>query len=88
MPMKLSPLATYVDADEAATVIAFLDQVRDLLCHAYAYTYTDQIAQAQCIHRQCADDEQLDLDFGEREPLIKANKLRGVTEAIPYRRSL
>lgn len=64
MPMKLSHLATYFDADEAGTVIAFLDQVRELLCHAYG----DQIAQAHRNTRQCADEEQLDLDFGEREP--------------------
>ena len=64
MTMKLSYLSTYFDADEAFTVIAFLDHLRELLCIAYG----EQIAASQREYQQCAARGQLDLDFGDWEP--------------------
>ena len=46
--MKLSKLVTYFDADDAFTVITFLDQLQELLCNAYG----NQIAIAQRGYRE------------------------------------
>jgi len=43
MTMKLPLLTTHWDADDAQMVIAFLDELRDVLCT----TYGEQIAENQ-----------------------------------------
>lgn len=60
MSMKLSYLPTYFDADEALSVITFLDQLRELLVCAYG----EQIAAAQREY-QARAGRQLDLDLDE-----------------------
>ena len=60
MTMKVTRLTTYWTLDEAATVIDFLDTLRDALWE----TYGEQITQ---MHREAYDDRIQDINQGELE---------------------
>jgi uncharacterized protein YktA (UPF0223 family) len=66
MTKKITQLTTHWEADEALSVIQFLDEIKDLLWRAYG----DEI-----IHQEHADlkhhnrdEEQLSLDFDDQIP--------------------
>ena len=42
MSMKLSQLRTYFEPDEAHLIISFLDELREVLCDAYANEIIEQ----------------------------------------------
>ena len=66
MTMKFSQLTTYWEAEEAHAVIAFLDELRDLLWA----TYGDHIVQnlQNTTPKRVLTEEQLDLNFGDKIP--------------------
>ena len=66
MTMKVTRLTTYWDAEEALTVISFLDELRDLLWD----TYGDHIVQHQqeAAARRLSNEEQLDLNLDDPIP--------------------
>ena len=51
MTMKITPLPTYWTAEEAHTVIAFLEVLRDQLWEIYGDTVVDMFANQQQIKR-------------------------------------
>lgn len=64
MAMKVTPLRTYWETDDAYAVIAFLDELRDLLWESYG----DQIIemQQQATMHAHQNDDQLEFDFGDQ----------------------
>jgi hypothetical protein len=46
MSMRAHKLTTYLRAEEACTLIEFLDQVREVLLHAYGDDITSMLRQA------------------------------------------
>jgi hypothetical protein len=44
MNMRIHRLATYMQAQEAYTVVEFLDQLREVLMHAYGEEITRMLA--------------------------------------------
>jgi hypothetical protein len=62
MSLSFTHLPTHWDADEAYTVIAFLDQVRDALWETYADDITTMMRDANCGDR---DEGQFELPFDD-----------------------
>ena len=61
--MRTHRLTTYLQAEEACTLIEFLDQVRDMLLEAYGDDITatlqqNSAQQHQCEPRDLFDDEE------------------------------
>ncbi len=46
MSMRVHKLTTYLQAEEACTLIEFLDQLREVLMHAYGDDITAMLCQA------------------------------------------
>lgn len=66
MTMKITRLTTYWNAEEALTVISFLDELRDLLCDVYG-DHMVQHQQETAAHR-LYQEEQLNLDLDDPIP--------------------
>ena len=62
MSMRIHKLTTYMHAEEACSVIEFLDQVREVLLQAYGDDITAMLQQATTRHergpRDLLDDEE------------------------------
>lgn len=63
MPMKVTRLYTHWDAEQAHTVITFLDEVRERLCEIYGEAIVEMLRTSATEHT--ADSRQTKLDFGE-----------------------
>jgi hypothetical protein len=63
MTMKVTRLYTHWDAEQAHTVITFLDELRDQLCEIYG----DQILEMRraASSDDIVDEQQTELDFGD-----------------------
>jgi hypothetical protein len=63
MTMKVTRLYTHWDADQAHTVITFIDELRDQLCEIYG----DQIVEMRraAASDNIVDEQQTELDFGD-----------------------
>jgi len=63
MTMKIVPLTTYWTVDEADTIVAFLDELRDTLWE----TYGEQIIEMRrnAIVSTDSNDDQTELPFGD-----------------------
>jgi hypothetical protein len=61
MTMKVTRLYTHWDAEQAHTVIAFIDELRDQLCEIYA----DQIVEMRraASSDNIVEEQQTELDF-------------------------
>jgi hypothetical protein len=62
MSLSFTHLPTHWNADEADTVIAFLDLLRDLLWDTYGDDITAMLRDADCGHR---DEGQFELPFDD-----------------------
>ena len=56
MSMKITHLHTHWTAEEAHTVIEFLDVLRDQLWHSYGDSVVDMLRQAS-VNEPCHDDQ-------------------------------
>lgn len=63
MTMKITRLTTYWTADEADTVVAFLDELRDILWECYGEQITDMRRNA--LTRTERDTSQAELLFDD-----------------------
>jgi hypothetical protein len=63
--MRTHRLTTYLQAEEACTLIEFLDQLRDMLLEAYGDDITAMLQQASAQQQQ--QREPMDL-FDDEEP--------------------
>lgn len=63
MSMKVTRLYTHWDAEQAHTVIAFLDEVRERLYEIYGEKIVEMLRAAATEHT--TDSRQTELDFGE-----------------------
>lgn len=55
--MRIHKLATYLNAEEAYTLIEFLDQVRDMLMQTYGEEITTMLQQASAPQASISGDE-------------------------------
>jgi hypothetical protein len=60
MSMHVHKLTTYLQAEEACTLIEFLDQVRDMLMQAYGDDITAMLQQASSPQQQREPGDLLD----------------------------
>lgn len=63
MPMKITRLLTHWDADEAHTIIEFLDRLRDELWETYGDDVIDLLRTASISHT--TDNQQTQLPFDD-----------------------
>ena len=63
MSMKITPVHTHWTAEEAHTVIEFLDVLRDQLWHSYGDTVVDMLRQASANNAQ--HEEQVNFEFDD-----------------------
>ncbi len=63
--MRTHRLTTYLQAEEACTLIEFLDQVRDMLLETYGDDITATLQQNSAVQHQ---REPMDLFDGDEEP--------------------
>ncbi len=63
MTMKLTQLTTYWDADDAHTVITFLDELRDILWATYGEDIIDMLQAAS--NNNLGDSSPIDPDLDD-----------------------
>ena len=63
MTMKVTRLYTHWDAEQAHTVIAFIDELRDQLCDIYGDQIMEMLRAASADN--LAEEQQSELDFDE-----------------------
>jgi len=63
MTMKVTRLYTHWDAEQAHTVIAFIDELRDQLCDIYGDQIVEMLRAASADN--LAEEQQSELDFDE-----------------------
>jgi hypothetical protein len=66
MTIKITQLTTHCEADEALSMIQFLDEIKDLLWRSYGEEIIRQEYADLKHHKQ--DEEQLSLDFDDQIP--------------------
>ncbi len=66
MSMRITYLPTYWEAQEALSVITFLDELRDLLWASYGEEIMEK--RQQLIEGDLASEQQLDLGFNDEIP--------------------
>jgi hypothetical protein len=62
MSMKITPVRTHWTAEEAHTVIEFLDVLRDQLWHCYGDSVLDMLRQASANNAQHEDQVTFEFD--------------------------
>jgi hypothetical protein len=67
MTMKVTRLYTHWDADQAHTVITFLDELRDQLCEIYGDQIVEMRRAASLDNR--VEEQQTELDFDNNSEL-------------------
>ena len=63
MTMKVTRLYTHWDAEQAHTVIAFIDELRDQLCDIYGDQIVEMLRAASADNS--VDEQQSELDFDD-----------------------
>jgi len=63
MTMKVTRLYTHWDAEQAHTVIAFIDELRDQLCDIYGDQIVEMLRAASADN--LAEEQQSELDFDD-----------------------
>ncbi len=63
MTMKVTRLYTHWDAEQAHTVIAFLDELREQLCEIYGDQIADMLRAASSDN--LLDEQQAEFDFDD-----------------------
>ncbi len=63
MTMKVTRLYTHWDAEQAHTVIAFLDELREQLCEIYGDQIADMLRAASSDN--LLDEQQTEFDFDD-----------------------
>jgi len=63
MPMKITRLTTHWDADQAHTILEFLDELRDQLCEIYGDEIIDLLRGGTANH--IGDEHQDELPFDD-----------------------
>lgn len=62
MTLKITPIRTHWEAEEAWTVIEFLDELRDLLWQTYGDQITDMLREAAVPQLKNTDQGELEFD--------------------------
>ncbi len=63
MPMKIARLTTHWDADQAHTILEFLDELRDQLCEIYGDEIIDLLRDGSI--NRIGDQQQTELPFND-----------------------
>jgi len=63
MPMKIARLTTHWDADQAHTILEFLDELRDQICEIYGDEIIDLLRDGSI--NRIGDQQQTELPFND-----------------------